>query len=199
MFFSKEEYFSLKNGVITVNNFLFSSSVVVNTCLQSGPYIQSMWKNAFKKIPKEGNPKKVLLLGLGGGDVIRILQKKYQHIFITVVEWDEVMITIAKSLGVASSQHVQIIQGDALSVLPVIEKSFDIIIVDLFTGDLPPIFLTEQKVLRILQKRLTSQGLLFVNFFRHEKYVDAFRDYFKEEQVWKFKYNTLAFFSGQVN
>lgn len=201
MFVSRKEYQSPKNGAIVVDRFFFSTpSVIVNQCLQSGPYITAMWKNAFGKIPKEFIPKKVLLLGLGGGDVVRILQRKYPDTSITVIEWDEVMITIAKELGTFSlGDNVRILHGDAFLLLPTLQESFDMIIVDLFTGEIPPMELTEQTTCSLLKSKLSIDGSMFANFFRHEKYLDAFQDSFREELTWKFKQNILVLYRHYDN
>ena len=57
-----------------------------------------MWNNAFKRIPKDFKAKNILILGLGGGNIIKLLQKRHPKANINVVEWDEVMIDIAKKL-----------------------------------------------------------------------------------------------------
>jgi spermidine synthase len=197
MFFSRKEYLSPKNGIITVSTFLFETpSISVNKCLQSGPYIMSMWKNAFARLPAKTIPQKILLLGLGGGNVIKLLQKKYPSSSITVIEWDEVMIQVAHDLQLFSyTSKLNILHANAFELLPTLQETFDLIIVDLFTGDVPPVELTKSNTMTELRRLLSSDGQVLANFFRHKQYGAAFVPIFKEESSWKFKQNNLALYS----
>ncbi len=67
-------------------------SIFVDKCLQSGNYIINMWKNSLSFLPDTYAPKNILMLGLGGGNVISPLKEKYPLASIAVIEWDEVMV-----------------------------------------------------------------------------------------------------------
>lgn len=196
MFFSRKEYSSLKNGTIIVSTFLFESpSVLVDTCLQSGPYILSMWKDSFKKLPSNFSPKRILLLGLGGGNVVKLLRKKYTEAHITVIEWDEVMIDIAKNIEPSCNDGmVTIICDDAFSVIANDETLFDLIIVDLFSGENPPSLLASEQVQCSLKKLLMNNGYMLVNLYRHEKYSSSFGTFFALVERWQFRTSSLLLF-----
>lgn len=198
LFPSRKEYNSEKNGVIVVEKFLWYTSIVVNGCLEAGTYLIDMWKGAIKKLPKGFKPKNVLLLGLGGGNIIRILQEKYPEIKITVIEWDDVMIGIAKDLKLFSlNQNIKISNKDAYEAIGTMAEKFDLIVVDLFTGPTPPEFLGKEETVLNLKKLLKQDGYLFLNVYRHVNYIPNFQEHFSTEKVWKFKLNTLAFFSHE--
>ena len=153
IFFNRKEYNSEKNGKITVEKFLFDTRIVVNGCFEAGQYLIDMWVNAFKRIPKNFKAKNILILGLGGGNIIRLLQKKYPHANINVVEWDEVMIDLAKKLKLFSmTPLIRISNRDAFELLKTMTEKFDIVIVDLFTGPTPPPFLGDDSFLFNLKK-----------------------------------------------
>ncbi len=197
MFFSYKKYHSEKNGTIVVSRFFReTTTIIVNSCQQSGQYIIDMWRHALTKITHTSEPKKILLLGLGGGNVVKLLQEKYPDALITVVEWDEVMITLAKKIGLFShNENVKIICSDAFVILPTLKESYDLIIIDLFTGEIPPQEMTYSEVLLDCRRLLQSKGLLLVNFYRHSTYRDSFKVFFEEEDVWEFKSNNLALYS----
>lgn len=93
MFFSYKKYHSPKNGTIVVSRFFSETpSIFVDKCLQSGNYIINMWKNSLSFLPDTYAPKNILMLGLGGGNVISPLKEKYPLASIAVIEWDEVMV-----------------------------------------------------------------------------------------------------------
>lgn len=199
MFFSYKKYHSPKNGTIIVSRFFSeTSSIFVNKCQQSGAYIINMWKNAFTFLPSGHVPKNILMLGLGGGNAVALLQEKYPNSIISVVEWDEVMIHIAEELRLYTSQgFVNIIHADAFTVLPTLKELFDLIIIDLFTGEVPPKELTKSETLLSCKRLLHTEGFLLVNFYRHEQYKSSFKDYFNEVTSWKFKANNLAFYQNK--
>lgn len=195
IFFSRKEYNSEKNGRIIVEKFLFDTRIIVNECFEAGLYLIDMWNNAFKRIPKGFKAKNILILGLGGGNIIKLLQKKYPKANINVVEWDEVMIDIAKNLKLFSmTPLVRISHRDAFLLLKTMTEKFDIVIVDLFTGPVPPAFLEDEIFLSNLKKVLNQDGFLFVNIYNHVSFLSSFTKHFYKEEIWKFKLNTLALF-----
>lgn len=195
LFYSSKKYTSDKNGVITVNRFFGSTSIIVDGCLETGPYLIDMWKHVFKRLPKKITPNKILILGLGGGNVVAILQKKYPGSEIHVIEWDDVMISIAKEYKLfRMTSKIKIQNEDFFKLLPYIKDTFDIIIVDLFTGKVPPLDITHQETIGGLKAILAPAGYLFTNFYSHSHYSDFFEKSFKQNRTWKYKYNTLGLY-----
>ncbi len=87
--------------------------------------------------------KNVLLLGLGGGSIIKSLREKYNYQNnIVAVEIDPQVVKLAKTeFGIIPSKYLQIIQGDAFEYVKNSEEKFQLIIIDLFIDiNVPPIF-----------------------------------------------------------
>lgn len=87
--------------------------------------------------------KNVLLLGLGGGSVVKTLRDEIGYCGnITAVELDQAIIGIAlHEFGLNRDKKLKIIHGDALQVVSSIHARFDLIIIDLFIHtDVPPVF-----------------------------------------------------------
>lgn len=85
----------------------------------------------------------LLLLGMGGGSVIKSLRKTFEYKKnIVAVEIDPKVIRLAKDeFGISSSEKLQIIQQDAFEFVKNSEEKFQLIIIDLFIDlDVPPIF-----------------------------------------------------------
>lgn len=195
MFYFRKEYTSEKNGLIIVKKILWNTIIIVNGCLESGPYLVSMWKDAFKKLPKDKKTDSILLLGLAGGNIPSILQKKYPHAFITILEWDEVMISIAKELKLFThSSKIKIIHEDASLCLPLMKEQFDIIIIDMFTGSVPPQFISEKPFMDTISKVLKENGVVFINIYSHKTYLEIFNTYLSVIKIWDFQYNRLGLF-----
>ncbi|MBK7382788.1 MAG: methyltransferase domain-containing protein [Flavobacteriales bacterium] len=80
------------------------------------------------------DPKNILLLGLGGGSVPRILRAEL-HIGapITAVEWDPAMIKVAREhFGSEQYQDLTVVEGDATVQVHALKDRFDLVLVDLF-------------------------------------------------------------------
>ncbi len=101
--------------------------------------LEKILKIGFQKIDIT-NCKNILLLGLGGGNVIKTLQQKFNYKHkITAIEIDPVIIKIAKEeFGITSSDSVKIICADAFEFVQNNKEVFDFIIVDIFIDDTIP-------------------------------------------------------------
>jgi len=66
-----EHIFSPKNGLIKVRKFFYGYEVVAGGCFQSGWYVTALWRKMLKEVPLDHKVKTVLMLGLGGGGVLR--------------------------------------------------------------------------------------------------------------------------------
>jgi spermidine synthase len=81
-----------------------------------------------------------LLLGLGGGSVIKTLRSefKYNH-KITAVEIDDIIIQIAfKEFNIKPNKNLQLVNDNALFYVRKSNQKYDLIIIDLFIDNEVP-------------------------------------------------------------
>lgn len=178
--YSRTERHSEKNGTILIHHFFGSIEICVGGCYQSGPYIDRLFKTVLKRIPRSHPVKQVLLLGLGGGGAIRELHKRFPHAKITAIEYDPVMVDIAEHVYLHAKDltSTEIILADARDVLPGWNKTFDLILVDLFIGKSVSPLIETDVFLERLAPCLKSDGYLAVNFFLQKKTVSPVFDRF---------------------
>ncbi len=83
----------------------------------------------------------ILLLGLGGGNVVKTLQDRFQYKgYITALEIDPVIVQIANDeYGIKNSEKLTIICDDAYNYVMKTSLNFDFIIIDLFLDDIIPL------------------------------------------------------------
>ena len=89
----------------------------------------------------------VLILGLGGGSVVKSLHEKFNFYgSIHAVEIDQKIIDIAKTeFDISAIKNLEIHQADAFNFVKRSKEHYDLIIVDLFIDtEIPPIFLSEE-------------------------------------------------------
>lgn len=128
---------------------------------------------------------RVLLLGLGGGSIIRSLLKKYHFKgSITAVEIDEVVIELAaKEFQVRDSEQIRIVEGDALDYVLRMKEPFPLVIVDVFIDDTVPEPFYSKEFCDGLRRCISQNGFVLfnlgINTVRHEGSEEVVR-YFRE-------------------
>jgi len=179
IFFS-QKFYSDKNGTILVSKFFGSTDVMVGGCFQSGRYINRLFRKMLRFIPREHPVKEVLLLGLGGGSAIQEVKKRFHSSMITAVEYDPIMIEIAKTIYLKPMDQIclQIIVGDAREVVSRMNKKFDLVIVDLFFGRIVPPMFSKDEFVQSLSNLLKKDGYLAMNFFLQKNTIAPIFDRF---------------------
>jgi predicted membrane-bound spermidine synthase len=126
--------------------------------------------------------RRVLLLGVGGGAVIRQLNDFLQPETIVGVELDPVHLEIAERFFEVAAPNVRLRRADALRWVEEYRgKPFDMIIDDLFTdsgGEPERVVTADQHWFGRVGRLLTPQGLLVYNFGTGKELQDCgwFRD-----------------------
>jgi spermidine synthase len=112
-------------------------------------------------------PASVLMLGLGGGTVLRQLRHFLPDTRLTAVEIDGDMIRLARTYMALDSLQVDVIHKDAFEFLARDTQPFDVVIDDLYRcGDQDverPQEITESYI-DTLCRHLSPQGTLVMNF-----------------------------------
>jgi len=165
------------NHHIRVNEEWGKMKLIVNGSPQSGTYIEMLWQNAMNHFALESIPiQSVLILGLGGGTVLHMLEKRFPGIKETCVEIDKTIIDIAKKyFELSDIPHLMIVHEDAkVSVrrLAKQRKTFDCVIVDLSFGRNIPSFVGDQEFLKEIRKMILPNGCLLVNYLREKEYKE---------------------------
>lgn len=85
----------------------------------------------------------VLVLGLGGGSVLKLLREKFNYYGkVTAVELDPVVINVAiQEFGIRQYEPLEIVCTDALEYIKLSKKDYALIIIDVFLDlDVPAAF-----------------------------------------------------------
>jgi spermidine synthase len=122
----------------------------------------------------------VLIVGLGGGAMVRFLTHHEPQVSIDAVEIDPVVVRIADAyFGVRSGGNVRVHTADAVAWVESIENPYDIILMDAFlrpsdetdaTG--VPTRLKTLAFLGRLKQALSPGGVVAFNINEHERIAD---------------------------
>lgn len=168
---------SFVNGKVEVVKTLWGTSIKVGGLTQSGWLIREIWKKTLKKFYFK-DVKRILVLGVGGGSVIKILKKLYPFAEIYGVEKDPLMIELGKRfLGnkeELESIRIKIIDAyDYLSRLRP-RRYFDLVLVDLYIGDKFPKKFSRREFLLLLKNITKENGaIIFNRLYYGEKRKEA--------------------------
>ncbi len=157
--------------------------------------MHTVFEEAFElcKI-EEFPPKNLLILGLGTGSVIDILQRQYGlEPKITAVEIDPAVINCLQYWEQLQLQTAEIICGDAFKVVNDIKDKFDLIIVDLFIDLDVSAGIHDLQFFEQLKQLLNVKGTILVNYVvdnaiqksQFEEFQLVLMKYFKELRVHK--------------
>ncbi|MBI4649350.1 MAG: fused MFS/spermidine synthase [Bacteroidia bacterium] len=103
-----------------------------------------------------------LLLGLGGGTVAKQLQG-FLKFNVDAVELDERITSVADKYFFLNN-NIHTISDDARHYLQSTEKTYDLIVFDVFKGEVPPAHVLSLECFEKAKSKLNKQGFIIVNF-----------------------------------
>lgn len=105
-----------------------------------------------------------LMLGLGGGDILRYLRHYLPAGNVTAVEEDEVIIEFCQDyFKLPRAKQIELICDDALRYVAVGRNTFDVVFVDLFRDGLESDLENNPALLSQCHRRLNDDGVLVLN------------------------------------
>ena len=109
-------------------------------------------------------PERILILGLGGGSIPRVMAKYYPDIPIDVVEIDPDVINISKRFFFFEpTKMMKVISMDGRRFLRSSRDRYDIIFLDAYDDQSIPFHLTTKEFFEIVKQRLTPTGVVAAN------------------------------------
>ena len=107
----------------------------------------------------------VLLLGLGGGCVLKTLWNEFDYKGnVTAVDIDPVIITVAeKEFGILPNGKTRIVCADAYDFVKEDLDKFDLIIIDLFIDNIVPEKFLQQEFWKDVLKKVNNNGTIIFN------------------------------------
>ncbi len=113
-------------------------------------------------------PRRILVVGLGGGTLPSFLRKHYPGAAIDVVEIDAGVVDVAKMFfGFREDQLMRVHVGDGREFIENIRQpSYDVIFLDAFGSHSVPPHLTTQEFLRAVRRALMPRGVAVGNVWK---------------------------------
>lgn len=126
--------------------------------------LQQLWDEVFAEAGlAQGQVQQALVLGLGGGGVVRLIHRLHPAAEVTAVELDPAVIGAARRWFRLPTQGLTIVEGDAAQAVLTLQTQFRLIVVDLFIDDVVPDAFGQQHFYRELRRLLAPDGTLLAN------------------------------------
>ena len=151
------------NGEITVRrSWGLGTYIEVGGLTQSGWILEKIWGQALKEITNHKSQiTNVLVLGLGGGSVVKPIRKYWPRAKITGVDIDPVMVKLGQKY-LKLDKSVQVIISDASSYM-LHATCYDLVIVDLYQGKKFPKQFETDNYIHLLRSNLLRSGVVVIN------------------------------------
>jgi len=135
--------------------------------------LHEVMQKGITMLLKNNSPQKVLVLGLGGGSCIEILNRKCKgKLSITAVEIDTDIIDLAQTyFDIGRYTNVKIINGDAQNLFKYIPdeiNTFDLIVDDVFWDNQMPDFCYQKDYVKQAKLFLNEKGCYFRNVMEQD-------------------------------
>lgn len=111
-------------------------------------------------------PRRVLVVGLGGGTLPMFLRKYYPNATIDAVDIDPEVVDVAKKFfGFREDELMNAHVGDGRQFIEKLRQPYDVIFLDAFGSDSVPAHLTTQEFLRAVRRAVTPGGVVVGNLW----------------------------------
>lgn len=149
----------------------------------------SYWDGFVRNIPDLTKDSRVLILGLGGGTIAKLLTNKFGPIAIDGVEIDPLMVELGQKYLDFKEKNVNIIVEDALKYLKDSRYKYSLIAVDLFSHGDVAAEAESREFFEKVKQILTPEGVVVINKIFSSKeelqsYVDFIGEIFAKTNVW---------------
>lgn len=135
------------------------------------PYMHAMIVGLLFQLSK---PQNILMLGLGGGDLLRYLHHYLSESRVTAVEIDPAMVDVCREyFALPKSKNIKIKIDDAMHFISKSTQCYDMIMLDIYHGTSVPTVLHNQDFYQYCSDRLSENGMLILNLLTND--ADIFK------------------------
>jgi spermidine synthase len=120
------------------------------------------------------NPKRIVMIGLGGGSLAKFCYRHLYRSHITVVEIDEDVIALREEFCIPKDDdRFRVVHDDGARYLQTLQEQIDVLLIDAFDADGIALSLASSGFYSCAARQLEENGLLVMNFWGpRERYVD---------------------------
>ncbi len=133
------------------------------------------------------SPRRVLIVGLGGGTIPMFLRAHYPELTIDVVDIDPEVVAVAKRyFGFCEDARMHVHVADGRQFIEQCRRPYDIVFLDAFGCDSVPYHLATQEFLQAVRRAVVSSGVVVGNIWSrasnplHDSMIRTYQEVFEE-------------------
>jgi len=138
---------------------------------QSAMYLDDPFETSFSypqylhlAMAAKPDARSVLIVGLGGGSLVKRMWRDYPQMTIDVAEIDPVVVDVAYDyFELPNDERINVVAEDGRRFLRASKKRYDIIVMDAYYADALPSHLTTEEFFKELDAHLTPGGVVAYN------------------------------------
>jgi len=193
---------SINGRIIVEKSLAWGTYISASGLTQSGGIINDIWKKPLKRISNFSSRGRsasggqfpisnVLILGLGGGTVAKLVKRYWPEVKITGVDIDPMMVELGKKYLELDRTGIEIVIEDAFKYVEKQSKfksknKFDLVLVDLYIGDNYPVKFESENYIQLVRSVLANGGVtVFNRLYYGEKRPEAMKFCEKLGKVFK--------------
>ncbi len=134
-------------------------------------------KMTLSSLLVQDNPKRILIIGLGGGTLPNVYSALFPNAEIIISEIDEAVLRVAEEFfDFKQTDKIKVDIGDGrvyIKRAALRGEKFDLVIIDAFNGEYIPEHLMTEEFLREVNQLLSENGMTVSNTFSGSRLYDA--------------------------
>lgn len=145
---------------------------------------------AFASLALCDEPRRIMIVGLGGGTLPTFLRKHYPNAAIDAVDIDPDVVNVAKKFfGFREDAQMHAFVGDGREFVERFRQPYDMIFLDAFSSDSVPPHLTTQEFLRAVRRAVKPNGVVVGNIWSrysnplYDSMVRTYQEVFDEVYI----------------
>ena len=171
------------NGKLTaVKELAWGTHITAGGITQSGGIAQDIWRTVFKRFGQR-EFKNVLIVGLGGGGIAKLVSKNWPNSKMVGVEIDPIIVDLGKKYLGLNKINIEIHIEDGYSFCKSLlkqKKKFDLICIDTYVGqEFPKKFESEEFSL-LVSKLLDKSGVAIFNRLYYMEKINLAHEFQKK-------------------
>lgn len=174
------------NGMFKVVMWFNRPRLIIGQMVQSGGAARKIWHRGIHTLKqKRQSIKRVLIIGLGCGDVAFEIQRHYRKTRMTGVEIDPHVIEMAKCyFDLATVKNLNITISEGARYVAKLARAkriikYDLIVVDAYLGNVMPRGFRSRAFFNQLTKLLTHNGVVIYNHLFYGRHKESAKEFIK--------------------
>lgn len=163
---------------------------------QATPYMDGLWRKVLRTVARRRPVvRRCLVLGVAMGGTFGLVRRRFPGAAVVGVDWEPALFALGKELGVfRGDDAVTFIEGDAAAVVPALDGTFDLALVDMFDGRKVADAVSDPRLQDAVAGRLAAGGIVCLNYYNEPAVLNGWTARLGAPATVRYQGNRIAIF-----